>query len=101
MPFLLACPLFFSTIGLFSFLLSGLFLHFYDYLVLAFLAWDDGAWDSLAINGYLLDALLLTFWVLYHDVVFATAELAGYLVLMGGAWQTWVDVQTLVIWLDA
>ena len=80
---------------------SFLNLHFYDYLVFAFLTWNDGAWDRLTINGYLLDALLLAFWVLYHDVVFATAELAGYLVLMGGAWETWVDVQTLVIWLDA
>ena len=26
-------------------------------------------------------------------MVFATTELAGYLVLMGGAWETWVDVQ--------
>ena len=77
------------------------YLHFYDYLVFAFLAWNDGARDRLTINGYLLDALLLAFWVLYHDVVFATTELAGYLVFMGGAWETWVDVQTLVIWLDA
>ena len=80
---------------------SFFYLHFYDYLVFAFLAWNDGAWDSLAINGYLLDALLLAFWVLYHDVVFATTELAGYLVLMGGAWETRIDEQTFIIWLDA
>ncbi len=56
---------------------------------------------GVAIHGNLLHALLLAFWVLYYDVVFATTELAGYLVLMGGAWETWVDVQTLVIRFDA
>ena len=69
--------------------------------VLAWGAGNNGSADELAVYGDAAYALLLAFWVLYHDVVFATAELAGYLVLMGGAWQTWVDVQTLVIWLDA
>ncbi len=49
------------------------------------------AFDGFAIYGNLLHAFLPAFWVLHGDVVFATTELAGYLVFMGGAWQTRVD----------
>ena len=79
----------------------SLFLHFNHHFVLAFQARNDGAIDDLSIYGNLLYAFLPSFWVLHYDVVFATTELAGYLVFMGGAWQTWVDVQSLVIRFDA
>ncbi len=68
--------------------------------MLALGAWDDAALDGIAIHGDLLNALLLALWVLHDDVVFATTELAGYLILLGGAWQTRVDEQALIVWLD-
>ena len=69
--------------------------------MLAFRARNDGARDRSAIHSNLLHALLVSARILYCDMVFATTELAGYLILLSGAWETRIDEQTFIIWLDA
>ena len=61
---------------------------------------DDGVIDLLAVEGDLLDALLLAV-RMDGNLVLGVAELALDGVVAGRLGQTWVDADTVVVGLDA
>ena len=76
-------------------------LHLHDYLVFTCLTRDDATLNRFAIYDDLLHTLLFALWVFHGDMILAATELAGYLILLGRAWQARVDIQALVVWFDA
>ena len=62
---------------------------------------DDATLNRFAIYDDLLHTLLLALWVFHGDMILTATELAGYLILLGCAWQARVDIQALVVWFDA